>query len=173
MPTPASGTISMGNMNTEILRAGGTATVDMNTIRTRFGGSGAISFSDLHDCEGFTVTCGTYTDKFISADGFLRVFNTGSVSPDEGGGMIQFAANSYLSGMSSQPAGTGSAADISFSTSTNPFDSTGITAGYAGTDVTRIVVANTARSIVGSSAIGTNFTFDMPASGTLHCLIKF
>ncbi len=52
MPTPSSGAISMNDMRSEITRATGSA-LGMDEIRTRYGGSGAISFSDLYDSEGF------------------------------------------------------------------------------------------------------------------------
>jgi hypothetical protein len=171
MPTPASGAISMNDMNVQITRASGTATISMDTIRTRYGGSGAIAFSDLYDTEGFTVTCGTYTSKFINFDGWSTPLSIGSVSPNEASGMVQFAANSYLTSMT---AGTGGSTGASVSLSSNTtFDSTGITAGYRGGDVTRIVTANTSRSLGSNTDNSRNFTYDMPSSGEIHCLIKF
>lgn len=173
MPTPASGAISMANMNTEIRRVGSTSQVSMSEIRTRYGGSGQINFSDLRDCEGFTVTCGTYADKVSSYDGFLKAFSVGSVSPNEGNGMIQFATNSYLSGFSSQPQGTGSSASLSLADSTNPFSINNISVGYRGIDITRIVTANTSRSLGSGTNPSRDFTYDFPGSGTIHCLVKF
>jgi len=80
MPTPASGAISLGDMRTEITR--GTGAISMSEIRTRYGGSGAISFSDLYDSEGFTITTGSYRSKFINQDGYNSlVAYIGSVSP--------------------------------------------------------------------------------------------
>ena len=67
MPTPTSGAISMNDMNVQITRASGTATISMDTIRTRYGGSGAISFNDLYNTEGFTLTCGVFSSKFLAA----------------------------------------------------------------------------------------------------------
>jgi len=177
MATPASGTISMNNMNTEILRAGGTATVDMNTIRTRFGGSGAISFSDLHDCEGFTVTCGEFNTKFGTSTGFHDGIY-GSVSPDEGDGRVQFAANCWIYTISSGTGNPGIAGcELSQTSTTDTMNGDAVTAGYRATDVTRIVTANVSRGgIFGlSNSTFSNFIFDytMPGSGTIHCLIKF
>jgi hypothetical protein len=173
MATPASGAISMNDMNVEILRAGGTATISMDTIRTRYGGSGAISFGDLYKSEGFTVTCGTYTSKFFSYDGWdsASFGGVGSVSPNETSGWVQFAANSYLTSMT---AGTGSdtAAAILLVSHTNS-DTVGITAGFKGGDVTRIVTANVSRSLGTSADNYRGFTYDMPSSGTISCLIKF
>ena len=172
MPTPASGAISMNDMNVQITRAGGTATVDMNTIRTRFGGSGAISFSDLHDCEGFTVTCGTYSSKFISFDGWNVFLGTGSVSPNESSGHLQFAAASFLAQMESF-AGTNDSAALMIYSDTGGA-TIGVTAGYKASDITRVVTANTSRTLTGTPDDNSrNFTYDFPASGTIHCLIKF
>jgi hypothetical protein len=171
MATPASGAISMNDMNVEITRAGGTATISMDTIRTRYGGSGAISFNDLRKSEGFTVTCGTYVSKFFSFDGWNSGISTGSVSPNETSGWVQFAANSYLTSMT---AGTGSddIAAIGLAAHTD-FTTAGITAGFKGGDVTRIVTANVSRSLGASADEYRYFTYDMPSSGTINCLIKF
>ena len=173
MATPASGAISMNDMNVEITRASGTATLSMDTIRTRYGGSGAISFNDLRKSEGFQVICGTYSSKYYSFDGFNKSFGIGSVSPNEANLMVQFAANSYMSDMSSAVGSDGAAismaADISISSIT------GITTGFKGTDVTRIVTANTSRTLGWATASNSSayFTYDFPASGTIHCLVKF
>ena len=173
MATPASGAISMNDMNVQITRASGTATISMDTIRTRYGGSGAISFGDLYKSEGFQVICGTYSSKYFSFDGFSQVFGIGSVSPNEANLMVQFAANSYMADMSSPVASDAAAlslfADISLSSTT------GITTGFKGTDVTRIVTANTSRTLGWATASNSDvyFTYDFPASGTIHCLVKF
>jgi hypothetical protein len=177
MATPASGAISMADMNTEITRAGSTASVSMSTLRTRYGGSGAISFSDLRKAEGFTITCGTYSDKFGGFDGYYPLTSVGSATPDEAGSgtywNIQFAANSYMSGLTTAPQGTGTSGTLSL-TSNDSFGDTGFTTGFAGTDVTRIVIGGTSVSLGGG---GTNFHtfsgYDMPASGSLDCLVKF
>lgn len=171
MPTPSSGTISMDNMRDEITRS--TGSVSMSEIRTRYGGSGAISFSDLYDCEGFVVTCGTYTDKFFSADGFYRLFSTGSVAPNESNGHLQFASQSFLDGAYSSPAGSGTSAVFSFSNSSSTIGRSGITVGYRGTDVTRCVTANTNRTKTADSEFTASFSYDFPASGTIHCLVQF
>ena len=177
MATPASGAISMNDMRTHINRAT-TSSISMSEMRTRYGGSGAISFSDLYKTEGFQVICGYYSTKYYSFDGFDRsipAYNngTGSVSPNEANLMVQFAANSYMSGMNSQTgtdlAVIGLVADISASSTT------GITTGFKGTDVTRIVTANTSRTLGWAAAVeyGAYFTYDMPDTGTIHCLVKF
>ena len=185
MPTPASGTISMNNMNTEILRASGTATVSMDTIRTRFGGSGAISFSDLHDCEGFTINPARYytSSKFFTAnnDGWsvqpalIGVF--GSISPNESNGMVQFAAASFLEALYEDNLYDPGLTAVVLREDNNPGNYPGspdtITTGYKGGDISRVVLANTSRSINAQANNYASVNYDMPTSGTIHCLIKF
>jgi hypothetical protein len=161
----------MNDMNVEITRASATATLSMDTIRTRYGGSGAISFSDLYKSEGFTVTCGTQTSKFFSIDGFNIFASVGSVSPNESNGQIQFAANSFLNAMQA-PNGADTGSNITIGP-TNGGGDVGVTAGFRGDSVTRIVTANTSRTLGFSDENQRQFTYDMPASGTIHCLIKF
>lgn len=173
MPTPASGQISMNDMRTHINRAT-TSAISMSEMRTRYGGSGQINFSDLYDSEGFVITCGTYGDKFYSADGWSTIFSFGSVSPNEANGQVQFAANSWLRDVSSTPAGTGSSGGISIYDSGDPGTfGNNVTVGYRGTDVTRIVIANTSLTITSPSVTGFGFSYDFPQSGSIHCLIKF
>jgi hypothetical protein len=164
----------MNDMNVEILRAGGTATISMDTIRTRYGGSGAISFNDLRKSEGFTAAPADFNNKYINADGWLGgAGGFGSVTPDEGNGRIQFAANSYIVGMYSGD-GTNSASIMYMYTDT-AFATSGWTSGFAPSNATRIVTANTSRSITGTSddAGYVQFTYDWPSTGTIHCLVKF
>lgn len=170
MPTPASGTISMNDMRSEITRATG-STLGMDEIRARFGGSGAISFSDLYNCEGFTVTCGTQTSKFFSVDGWNIFLSVGSVSPNENAGYLQFAANSFLGSMTAGT-GTDTGAGLAVYSNTNS-GTAGVTAGFRGDSVTRVVTANTSRTLGYSDENSRNFTYDMPSSGTIHCLVKF
>lgn len=173
MPTPASGAISMNDMRTHINRAT-SSSISMSEMRDRYGGSGAISFSDLYDCEGFTANPGAYTSKFVNLDGWeLRIWGVGSVSPNEATG-IQIAANSYIGGMYSD-AGASTTATIALYANTTLETTNGtFTAGYAAGDITRIVTANTSRTL-GSTASDSikNYTYDWPTSGTIHCLVKF
>ena len=172
MATPASGAISMNDFRTEITRAT-TSSISMSEVRTRYGGSGAISFSDLRKVEGFTITCGTYTSKFFTADGYDSLFGFGSVSPTEENSLVKIAANSYMTGFYSAPAGTSTTAQLSLSSNNSYGGATGFTTGFNGTNVTRIVTANTSRSLGASSNTSRSFTYDFPASGTIHCLVKF
>ncbi len=172
MPTPASGTISMDDMRTHINRATGSA-ISMSEMRDRYGGSGAISFSNLYDTEGFTVTCSSYTSKFVNFEGWSQIFAVGSVSPNEANSTVQVAANSYIYQLY---AGTGAstASQMNFADNNGGVTNVNsITAGYRGTDVTRIVTANTSRTITSSSNNAIAFTYDAPTSGTIHCLVKF
>lgn len=170
MPTPSSGAISMNDMRNEITRATGSA-LGMDEIRTRFGGSGSISFNDLYKCEGFTVTCGTQTSKFISLDGWNQFLAIGSVSPNESNGQVQFAANSFLAALSAGT-GTNDAAQLQIYADNNAFTNN-VTAGFRADSITRVVTANTSRSLGTADQNTRQFTYDVPSSGTIHCLIKF
>ena len=169
MPTPTSGAISMLNMRSEITRGAGQ--ISMTEVRTRYGGSGQINFSDLYKSEGFTVNCGTITSKFFSADGWSAGLGIGSVSPNESNGMLQFAANSFLTAFQSI-AGTSDIAQLNINAN-NGFQAAGVTAGFRGDSVTRVVAANTSRSLGSGDENTRAFTYNAPASGTIHCLIKF
>lgn len=177
MPTPASGAISMNDMRTHINRAT-TSSISMSEMRDRYGGSGAISFSDLYDCEGFTANPTNYTfvNKYVNLnlDGWdRRMYGYGTISPDEANG-IQVAANSYIGGMYSS-GGTDSTGTLQlYANTTLDQTNTGYTAGYTAVDVTRVVTANVARSITSTFANSTvYYTYDWPTSGTIHCLVKF
>jgi hypothetical protein len=171
MPTPASGAISMNNMNVEIVRRAGTSQLSMSEIRTRYGGSGQINFSELYNTEGFIVNCGFYSDKFGSFNGWEKIFAIGSVDPNESNGTVQFAANSFLWGASSRPSGSNNASFVMYDTNTTT--GTNVTVGFRGVDVTRTVAANVNGSITSSSNSGVSFNYPFPSSGTVHCLIKF
>jgi len=184
MPTPASGAISMNDMRTHINRATGSS-ISMSEMRDRYGGSGAISFSDLYDAEGFTINPARYyaSGKFFSANndgwsagGFPTAF--GSVSPNESNGMVQFAANSYLKWVFEDNLYNAGYTDVGIIHTNDPdnfddaFGNT-ITAGYKGGDITRIVLANTSYSITAAGNTGASVSYNMPISGTVHCLVKF
>lgn len=169
MATPKTGAISMDDMRSEINRAP-SSSISMSEMRTRYGGSGAISFSDLRGAEGFTISIGFYSSKFGNYYGYYPATSTGGAFPDEldsgSNFSIRFAANSYMSGLTSY--------NVLSLTSSENYTDTGFTTGFAGTDVTRIVLANTNTSLEGS---GPNFRYfsgySFPSSGTIHCLVKF
>lgn len=184
MPTPGSGAISMNDMRSNINRAT-SSSISMSEMRDRYGGSGSISFSDLRNAEGFTINPARYytSSKFFtanndgwSAGGFGGTY--GSVSPNESNGMIQIAANSFIAYLSADNLYNGAQTSLGFFQTNDPAnydDGNGntITSGYKGGNVTRLVIGNTAQSILGSSNTYTTVSYDMPTSGTLHCLVKF
>ena len=166
----------MNDMRTHINRATGSS-ISMSEMRDRYGGSGAISFSDLYDTEGFVITVGSVTTKFGTDEGWSDN-SFGSISPDEGDGRVQFAANSWLFGCYSPGVANTSAVIYIEPTSTSiNFNGNQVTAGYKATDVTRVVLANTSRSITSQSSNATSselyVTYNFPGSGTVHGLIKF
>jgi len=184
MPTPSSGAISMNDMRTHINRAT-TSSISMSEMRTRYGGSGAISFSDLRNAEGFTINPARYyqSSKFFSANndgwssgGFPGAF--GSVSPNESNGMVQFAANSYLKWVYQDNIYDPNSTTLGVKENTNNDDyadgnGNTITTGYKGGNISRVVLGNTSCSIVTSGNTFATVTYDMATSGTVHCLIKF
>ena len=179
MPTPASGTISMNDMRSNINRAT-SSSISMSEMRARYGGSGAISFSDLYDAEGFQITVGSATDKFGSSNGYNRFFYTyGSVNPEESGGLVQFAANSFMLALTSDVTGN-VYISLTHTTAGGAPNGTLVTSGYKTTDLTRIVMSNTNYSIISATSnadvslayIGAAYSF--PANTTvIHCLVKF
>lgn len=180
MATPESGAISMNDMRTHINRAT-TSSISMSEMRTRYGGSGQISFSDLRKCEGFTINPTRYNTggKFSSnIDGWQDGL-FGSVSPDEGDGRVQFAANSWLYYASENDTYTAGTTTVGIEPTSTSAGGGGdsVTAGYKVTNVSRMVFANSSVSISNPISNSTYSTFDasynMPTSGTIHCLIKF
>jgi hypothetical protein len=177
MATPSSGAISMNNFRTEITRATGSS-ISMNEVRTRYGSTGAISFSQLYKVEGFTASPANYAvfNKYVDTnlDGWsYREFAFGSVSPNEASG-IQVAANSFIVSMNS-PGGASAGGELALYDSSSGIsgNSSTITSGFQGTNISRIVTANTSRSITGSSAVSIYYTYDWPTTGTIHCLVQF
>jgi hypothetical protein len=184
MPTPASGAISMNDMRTHINRATGSS-ISMSEMRTRYGGSGAISFSDLYDSEGFTIDPARYyaSSKFFSAnnDGWSVQNNLiglfGSISPNESNGMVQFAAASFLEALYEDNLYDPGLTVVALRENNNPDNWPGspdtITTGYKGGDISSVVLANTSRSFNAQANSYAAVNYDMPTSGTIHCLIKF
>lgn len=161
-----SGQIGMNDMRNEITRATSSA-LSMSEIRTRYGGSSDISFSQLRKSEGFTVTNGSFYaggKPPVDIVGFDRLLATvGTVSPAENSGRVEFTTNCVLESFFS--ANNDTAGTMLFSGSPP--------GGFQGTDVTRVVTANTSRTITSSSGSGVNFTYGFVDGQTIHCLIKF
>lgn len=181
MPTPSSGAISMNDMRTHINRAT-SSSISMSEMRARYGGSGAISFSDLRNAEGFTINPvrNSIGGKFASdTDGWDTVIVFGSMSPDEGSGRLQFAANSWMSTVTESVTYNPGTTNINIEPNSTGYVVNGdqVTAGYKTTNVSRVVLANTSLSIFGAASnsitSGLSVSYDMPTSGTIHCLIKF
>jgi len=170
MATPASGAISMDNMRDEITRS--TGSVSMSEIRTRYGGSGAISFSDLYASEGWVQTNGTYTSKFFNATGWYYTFSMGSISPAESGNrlLITTTPSPGTSVIGFYTTAGGGFLQLANSSYTGTI----VASGWRAQDVTRMVAANVARAGSASSNTVFDLTSYQPAgSGTIHCMVKF
>ena len=172
----------MNDMRTEINRAT-SSSISMSEMRDRYGGSGAISFSNLYNSEGFTINPArrSVTGKFAADyDGWSSVSGVeqGSISPNESSGRVQFATNSYLAEVVENSFSPGST-QISIEPNSTGFTANGdgVTGGFKTTSVTRVVLANTSYSITssssGSGSSNLFVNYDMPTSGTIHCLMKF
>jgi hypothetical protein len=152
-------------------------------MRTRYGGSGSISFSDLRKAEGFTIDpVRVYVSGKVSqnTDGWTTGYSPqGSISPNENNGRLQFADNSFLLEVLEDnifnPGTT--ALTITQNTTVILGNGSAVTAGFKSTDITRVVLANTSRTITSATSndgqSSAFISYDMPTSGTLHCLIKF
>lgn len=182
MVTPASGQISMLDMRSEITR--GTGAISMSEVRTRYGGSGQINFSDLYDSEGFQVTSGFFRSKFVNRDGYSTLAAyIGSVDPAEGtataGGntRLSFVAGSWLAGMHTTIGTANTVIELVSAQTAAIANGTAVATGYKPTDITRVVIANVSRTIQSTSVSNTtsfaNVNYTMANSGTVHCLIKF
>jgi hypothetical protein len=79
MATPASGEISFSDLRTEIMQSGSGAISIGGSggagERLGYGTSDQISMSDLRKAWGATITCGTYTDKFGTTNGYSATFS--------------------------------------------------------------------------------------------------
>ena len=172
MPTPLSGTISMDNMRDEITRSAGS--VSMSEVRPRAGRSGAISFNQMYDCEGWVQTNGQTVTKFVTINGWHYQFGpTGSVSPNEtGDNRLIIISTGNGSRIYSNHQVSGQACNqLSFQNTTN---GTTLSSGYTPADVTRIVAGNTARTLGTATSTVRPWTgLTMPSGGSLHCMVQF
>lgn len=179
--TPASGAISANNMRESITRSTTTA-LSMSEVRTRYGlTSGAISFGDLYKVAGFTIAPVhyTFTSKGVNVDelgyNYRQILGGayGSCVPNDANG-VQLAANSYLGGIRAQAStNTNCVLGIEDNTSSYTGDSTTVTSGYYFNNLNRIVTENVSRTITASNTTSGQFTYQMPDTGTIHCIIKF
>lgn len=182
MPTPGSGAISMNDMRTHINRATGSS-ISMSEMRTRYGGSGSISFSDLRNCEGFTIDpVRVYVSGKLSqnTDGWTAGYSPqGSISPNESNGRLQLASASFLLQVMEDNIFNAGTTQLEFTENNSVLIANGdaVTAGFKSTNLTRAVIANTSRTITSATSSSAQcsayLSYDMPTSGTLHCLLKF
>lgn len=177
MATPKTGSISMNDMRTHITR--GSGAISMAEVRTRYDSTGALSFNTLRGCEGFTVNpTRLYKpgNKFIGPannDGWSSdfIYGHGSVNPDDGNNSIQITSSSWIYRMEQNNLAGSSNSYLNISSGTS--NDSLIEVGYRAQDITRVVTANTSRSIVFANTVRCRYTYDWPTSGTVHCLIKF
>ena len=164
MATPT-GQIAFSDLNTELLRAGSTAQLNMNSAGQRlgYGGSSQVSISELKKSFGATVTCGTYTDKFGTTTGFAP-----GIGPPPGIGSMDSAT--YTPGYSFSYLATGFGLNSLQSSPSAP--------GFAFDTINRFALDNSTRgiSIPGYPASADVLPFDgpaMPGSGTITMGVRW
>jgi hypothetical protein len=179
MPTPSGPTISMDNMRDEITRS--TGSVSMQEIRTRAGRSGAISFSQMYNCEGWVQTNAQYVSKYFTHEGWSTLVGpSSSISPNEGGssptptGALIFTTTSPGSRLVAAFTVSGGANTTMSIANTGGSVSSTIATNYRAQDVTRVVFANTSRTILSQPSNNTVIvSYQQATSGTYHNMIQF
>lgn len=164
MPTPASGTISMDNMRDEITRS--TGSVSMSEVRTRAGRSGAISFNQMYDCEGWVQTNAQFVSKYVTFYGWrddTLIYPCGSVTPDESGGQVVIVTGRNILGFSRATSTANTTLDMSGSS----------IPGYNAGNITRFVAANVSRTFTTSGDISLTAVYAVANTGTTHCMVQF
>ena len=173
MPTPSGPTISMDNMRDEITRS--TGSVSMQEIRTRAGRSGAISFSQMYNCEGWTQVNAYYATKYTTWQGWHPLTTGSSVSPEESGGSGPAGVVFSLTSPGSRATAffkVSTTANSTLSFSNNTGGTTGFTTNYQPSDVTRLVAANVSQSFTTSST-SVSTPYIVANTGTIHCMVQF
>jgi hypothetical protein len=160
MATPT-GQIAFSDLNTELLRAGSTAQLNMNTagVRLGFGSTSQLSISELKKAWGATITCGSITNKFGTRSGY-----DSSVSPAIG----SMDSITYTPGNEIGTIQTGE-----FGTSYGGYF---FLPGYLPTNVNRWCLADASRTIdsaCNDSGIVYWSGYNMPTSGTVSFGIRW
>jgi hypothetical protein len=166
MATPATGAISFADLNTQLLQAGSTAQVSMNSAAQRlgFGATSQVSISELRKAYGATVTCDFFSDfKFVSLWGYFAFFPLGSVDNA-----------SIVSSQTLEIAGT--AGDGGLNPVSTSFGFVNVASGYEGTNVNIVATANTSRTIDSGPTTSTEVYmtgYNFPSSGTVTIGIRW
>lgn len=164
--TPKTGQIAFSDLNTGILNAGSTASLNMNTAAQRMGYSttGQVSISLLRGCSGGTISIAFQPPtKFVPGFyGYSAAYGLGSIT----GATYQspFLVQSLTGPGSPSTVTSFFLADGSYNAPTSP---------WQGTDVTRACTADTSRTITGTTASGVDITYTMPTTGSLTWGLKF
>lgn len=165
--TPRSGQIAFSDLNTGILNAGSTDSLNMNTaaVRMGYGSTSQVSISLLRGCSGGTITIGFYPpSKFLPGSyGYSALYSIGSIT----GATYQspFLVTA-LTGPDSFPSTQSQflLTDSSYIAPTSP---------WQGLDVTRACTADTSRTITGTADLSVDITYTMPTTGSLTWGLKF
>lgn len=181
MATPKTGAITAQNLNTEIARASTTATISMSDMRTRMNTTGAISFDDLRGVCSYTVTQGYFDGGKTGATyGYIAPWGVGaagSISPATANGdhQIQASVNSYIIGCYTNSLDVSNARIVLNPMSGQyPLGGEVVAAGWRGSNISRICIANSSKTITSSTNTEMVFTHTMANNNSATTLlIKF
>ena len=167
--TPKTGQIAFSDLNTGILNAGSTASLNMNTaaVRLGFGSTAQVSISNLRGCTGGTLTVGYRTgSKFVSGGyGYDRVISTtGSATGVTYRASDGTAVNQMM--------------DLDFDNNRvfctmAKSDTSAPDAAYDAPALNRVAYDDSVRSIISTGAGSYDCTYTMPTSGTISWGLRF
>jgi hypothetical protein len=167
--TPRSGQIAFSDLNTGILNAGSTASLNMNTAAVRMGYSstGQVSLSQLRGCSG-----GTFTIGYVPPSKFISGFYGYSAIIGPAGSITgEIYQSPFRITDLTQPDSVPSSTRFYLSSGSPNF--TAPTSPWRASDITRACIADAVRSGTGADDTTYNTNFNMPTSGTLTWGLKF
>lgn len=168
MATPKTGAISFSDLNIELMQEGSTAQRSISSAGARMGytAGSQVSMSDLTGCFGGTVTAGTFAgDKYMSTvDGYFDGY-AGSVDDRV------YTPGGYIKSIYEQYAENPNLTQIIISG--DPTNLTTPPAGFYGTNINRVALADTTKSINTSATNGVDVVYNMPGSGTVTFGLRF
>ena len=166
--TPRSGQIAFSDLNTGILNAGSTASLNMNTaaVRMGYGSTSQVSISLLRGSSGGTFTIGySPPSKFLPGYyGYSQVFSIGSITGDTYSSPWKVSDITQMQGAPSTTRFFLSSGAPDYNVPSSP---------WRAYDITRACIADAVQSGSADSNQNFNTSYNMPTSGTLSWGLKF
>jgi hypothetical protein len=166
--TPRSGQIAFSDLNTGILNAGSSASLNMNTaaVRMGYGSTSQVSLSQLRGCSGGTMTIGySPPSKFLPGYyGYSDIFNIGSITGDTYSSPWRVSDITQPDGFPSSTRFFLSSGEPDFNIPSSP---------WTAYDITRAALADAVQSGSADSNSNFNTSYNMPTSGTITWGLKF